>query len=59
MAAVVVSGMLSEPGRSRSESGLGEGAFMSGDGIGLLRVGSISSSFFLTFFTLVPNALYA
>lgn len=32
---------------------------MSGDGIGLLNVGNSSSSFFFTFFTLVPKVLYA
>lgn len=42
-----------------SESGLGDGAFTSGDGTGLLRVGFNSSSFLFKFFTLVENALYA
>lgn len=44
---------------SISESGLGDGAFMSGEGIGLLKVGSNSSSFFLTVLTRDPKALYA
>lgn len=51
--------LLSDPGKSISESGLGDGAFISGDGMGLLNVGSISSSFFLTFLILAPNVLYA
>lgn len=46
-------------GSSISESGLGEGAFMSGEGIGLVKAGFISSSFFFRCFTLDENVLYA
>lgn len=46
-------------GKSKSESGLGEGALISGDGIGLFNVGIISSNFFFKFFTRSAKALYA
>lgn len=46
-------------GMSKSESGSGEGALTSGDGIGLINVGIISLSLLFKFFTLVLKFLYA
>lgn len=46
-------------GSCRSASGSGDGAFMSGDGIGLGKLGVISSNFFFTSFMRLPKFLYA
>lgn len=43
------------PGRSRSESGLGDGALISGEGIGDTNVGVSSSNLRLRFLTRVPK----
>lgn len=49
--------VLSSPGSSMSLSGLGDGAFTSGDGKGDVNIGISSSSFFFKFFTRLPKFL--